>query len=95
MFTMKEKGMLTDGYFAVIREDEKFIEVKSQNTGHYWMIYKKEIHSGKPIILYHKHAAGVKYYHKQREILSVSKAVESIKSHDKYVLSHNEIFNRL
>ena len=88
MFTMKEKGLLTDGYFTVIREDEKFIEVKSKNTGHYWMIYKKTDHSGKPVTLYHKHTARTKYYHKQRETLSVSKAVESIMMHDKYILDN-------
>ena len=34
MFTRKEKNMLFDPYFEVIRETEQFIEVRSVNTGH-------------------------------------------------------------
>ena len=41
MFTNSEKKLLGGGYFIIIREEEKFIEVKSRNTGHCWMIFKK------------------------------------------------------
>ena len=34
MFTRKEKNMLFDPYFEVIRETEQFIEVRSVNTGY-------------------------------------------------------------
>ena len=40
MFTRKEKNMLYDPYFEVIRETEQFIEVRSVNTGHCWSVFK-------------------------------------------------------
>ena len=40
MFTRKEKNMLYDPYFEVIRETEQFIEVRSANTGHCWSVFK-------------------------------------------------------
>ena len=43
MFTRKEKNMLYDPYFEVIRETEQFIEVRSANTGHCWSVFKKFI----------------------------------------------------
>ena len=41
MFTRKEKNMLFDPYFEVIRETEQFIEVRSVNTGHCWSIFQE------------------------------------------------------
>ena len=41
MFTQSEKRLLGDRYFTIIREEENFIEVRSENTKHYWMIFKK------------------------------------------------------
>lgn len=40
MFTRKEKNILYDPYFEVIRETEQFIEVRSANTGHCWSVFK-------------------------------------------------------
>ena len=62
MFTKKEKQMLGGGYFTIIREEEKFIEVRSNNTKHQWIIFKKSIDSNKPVTLFHKHTADTKYY---------------------------------
>ena len=41
MFSTSEKRQLGDEYFIIIREEERYIEVKSKNTGHCWMIFKK------------------------------------------------------
>ena len=41
MFTNYEKKLLGDDYFTIIREEEKFIELKSKNTGHCWLIFKQ------------------------------------------------------
>lgn len=57
MFTRREKQMLGGGYFTIIREDERFIEVRSNNTKHQWIIFKKSFDSNKPVTLYHKHTA--------------------------------------
>lgn len=49
------------------------------------MIFKNT-YSGKPITLYHKHSADMEYYHRHYETYTVAMAVNSIKSHDEYVL---------
>lgn len=86
MFTGREKRLIDDGYFNIIREEEKFIELISNNTKHQWIIFKNSVESDKHVALYHKHTANTKYYHKHWETWSVAKAVESIKSHDKFVI---------
>lgn len=67
-----------------------FIEVRSENTEHYWIIFKKTYDRDKPIVLYHKHTANDKWYHKHWKCYSVRSAVAGIKSHDKYVLKGKE-----
>ena len=62
VFTRKEKGLLYDPYFAVIRETEQFIEVRSLNTGHCWNVFKNTIEAGKKVTLYHKHKQSDPYY---------------------------------
>ena len=88
MFTNSEKKLLGGGYFTIIREEEKFIEVKSRNTGHCWMIFKKTYDQDKPVVLYHKHGKTDAWYHEHWKTCTVKKAVASIKSHDGYVLKY-------
>ena len=64
MFSRNEKSILSDNYFLIVREEEKFIEIMSKNTGHCWIIYKKSGVADKPIDLYHKHTKATQYYHK-------------------------------
>ncbi len=40
MFSRTEKRFIGAQYFEIIRETEDFIEVKSQNTKHCWIIQK-------------------------------------------------------
>lgn len=86
MFTRKEERMFHDGYFSVIRETELFVEVRSENTGHYWNVFKNSLEASKRVTLYHKHKATDKYYHRHRECRTVQEAIEQIKSHDHYIL---------
>lgn len=41
LFTNKEMRLLGDDYFTVIREEENYIELRSNNTFHQWIIFKK------------------------------------------------------
>ena len=86
MFNNVDKRLLGPPYFERIRQEEQFIEVKSINTQHCWMIFKKISLSDCPVVLYHKHHQNDKYYHKQNENYNVKRAVMTIKSHDAYVL---------
>ena len=74
------------GYFTIIRIEENYIEMVSNNTRHQWIIFKRSIDSNKPVTLYHKHTADTKYYHKHWETWTVAMVVESIKNHDTYVI---------
>ncbi len=91
MFTRKEVNMLHDPYFRVIREGEQFVEVQSVNTGHCWNIYKHQLEKEYKVTLYHKHKRTDEYYHEHRKCRSVIKAIEEIKSHDKYVLEQERL----
>ena len=50
MFSRNEKSILSDNYFLIVREEEKFIEIMSKNTGHCWIIYKKSGVVSTPLI---------------------------------------------
>ena len=90
MFTRKEKNMLFDPYFEVIRETEQFIEVRSVNTGHCWSVFKNIYNAPRKITLYHKHKESDRYFHQHRVYRTVVDAVSEIKSHDKYVLEEKK-----
>ena len=86
MFTKKEKRMIGEEYFTIIRETERYIEFLSKNTRHCWIICKSQDGTGKPVMIYHKHSRETEYYHRHWKTWGVVKAVESIKQHDRYVL---------
>lgn len=88
MFTKTEKRCLSGGYFAIIREDPKFIEVESKCTSHRWMIFKKTYDPNMPVVLYHKHSKDEEWYHEQCRNWTVRDAVRVIKQHDSYVVTH-------
>ena len=88
IFTNKDRKLLREPYFVFLREGERFIEVKSKNTQHCWMIFKKVSPSDRPVTLYHKHHQSDPYYHKHYETRTVNGAVRDIKSHDEYVIKH-------
>ena len=90
LFSKKEMSMFRDKYFKIIREEGKYVEVMSVNTGHCWIVFKKTYEGGKPITLYHKHTMKTEYYHLHWETYTVESAIKSIKGHDKYILSHGE-----
>lgn len=90
MFTRREKQLIEDGYFTIIRNEDKYIEVRSKNTRHQWIIYKNSFDSNKPVTLYHKHRADVEYYHRHWETWTVELAVKSIKNHDNYVMNNGK-----
>jgi hypothetical protein len=88
MFTQPEKRLINLSYFSLIRSNDNFIEVRSKNTGHYWII-KKSIYQFKyPISLYHKHRTNDVYYHLHKRFFSVKASLDEIYEHDDYVLGH-------
>lgn len=82
MFTSKDIRLCSNSYFNIIKICETFIELQSKNTGHYWIIQK----CNKVIQLHHKHNCTDPYYHKQKKVFTVEKAIVAIMSHDTYVL---------
>lgn len=88
MFTNKERRMLGEPYFTVLREQDNHICIMSKCTKHCWIITKKSaLDNTWPITIYHKHKLKDPYYHEHWHTYSVGKAVDSIKSHDDYVLA--------
>lgn len=87
MFTSNEIRQLTAPYFHLIRETDEFMEVKSKNTGHCWIVKKIPGY----VMLYHKHRQKDPYYHKHRKVFTVALAVSEIKSHDDYEIRNSRI----
>lgn len=75
MFTNKEMKLLGDGYFTIIRTEERFVEVLSNNTSHQWMIFKKLSAADKPVTLYHKHqqtsVLGIRFVFLRKKLMMV------------------------
>lgn len=86
MFTKKEKRLVGNGCFTIIRETERYIEFLSNNTKQCWIICKSPDGTNKFVMIYHKHNRKTEYYQKHWKTRSVVKAVVSIKQHDRYVL---------
>lgn len=82
MFTSKDIRLCSDSYFSIIKLCDTFIELKSNNTGHYWIIQK----NNGSVQLHHKHNSTDPYYHKQKKVFTVAKAIDAIMSHDTYIL---------
>lgn len=85
MFTRKERALFRDPYFRVIREEEQFVELQSENTKHCWNVFKNQFEQSRKVKIYHKHKESDKYYHDHKLCRTVAEAVEQIKSHDQYV----------
>ncbi len=94
MFTRKETIQFLDRYFHILRIEPKFIEVKSVNSGHHWMVFKKELDQEQPYVLYHKHGATDPWYHEHKRSWTVAALVGEIKRHDGYVAKHPDYLKR-
>ncbi len=87
MFTKKEKRLIKERYFTIIRETNRYIEFLSNGTRHCWIICKNLNGTDNTIMIYHKHRRKTEHYHRHWKTWSVESAVKSIRQHDKYVLS--------
>lgn len=86
MFSRYERRLIDRKYFVIIQEADDYIEIKSRNTKHCWIIHKHKFDDKKKIYLYHKHTIKEKYYHQHYMTYTVKQAVNNIKEHDKYIL---------
>ena len=88
MFTKKQLSFLeqSDNY-QVIRITDDYIEFRSRNTWHCWIIKKEpdSVRRKYPYTVYHKHKS-TDYCHRHWQSYSVEKCVESIADHDNYVM---------
>ena len=88
MFFRKERNMLSDGYFTILREIDNFIILQSKNTKHCWLIQKMptEYDGWDRIKVGHKHSLKTAHFHDHAKARNVECAVKMIKDHDDYVL---------
>ena len=86
MYTKKEKRMIREVCFIVIRETERYIEFLSNSTKHCWIICKNQDSTDRLIINYHKYSQKTGYCHRHWKTWCMASAVESIKQYDRYAL---------
>lgn len=87
MFTKKQLSFLNNSNYQLIRITDDYVEFRSRNTCHCWII-KKEPASFElryPYTIYHKHKL-TDYYHRHWQSDSVEKCAQSIEEHDNYVM---------
>ncbi len=87
MITNRDIHFINLGYFEILRRTDDYIEIMSKNTRHCWIIHKHKFNDNMKVYLYHKHKQKQPYYHRHWQTYSVKRAVESIISHDNYVIS--------
>lgn len=86
MFTQKERTLLNDSYFRLIRQSDDFYEIQSRCTRHCWIIQKPYSYGQYPVRIYHKHNKGTLYYHEHGYACTIRSAIRQIKCHDRYQL---------
>lgn len=88
MFYTKERNLLSDGYFTILREIDNCIIVRSNNTGHCWLLQKMpaEVIGWARIKIGHKHTIKTAHFHDHAKARNVECAIKMIKDHDDYVL---------
>ena len=57
VYIMNKYKAISRSYYDIIRVTDNYIEIKSKNTKHMWIISKPMPYiENKPIIIYHKHS---------------------------------------
>lgn len=95
MFTKKQLSFLNNSNYQLIRITDDYVEFRSRNTWHCWII-KREPESFRlryPYIIYHKHKLS-DCYHRHWQSYSIEKCAESIKNHDDYVMRVEPMLKR-
>ena len=87
MFTKSELSLFQSDYFSLFKYENKTIEVRSQNTGHWWQIYRMDMPITTMIVVKHRYP-GVKKYHMQFHVHTAAKACRMIMDHDFYILKN-------
>ena len=91
MFFKNELSLLCNPYFVLLRKTDKFIEVRSVNTGHCWILQRTSYTKDLSVVIHHKHSITDSYYHIHGQAKTVDLSVRVIKKHDNYVLRRREV----
>lgn len=86
MFSKSELSLFQSDYFSHFKYENEIIEVRSQNTGHWWLISRMDMPISTMIVVKHRYP-GVKKYHKQCHVHTVAKAYRMIIGHDTFILA--------
>lgn len=86
MSTNEEMHLLhQQDYFTIISVRPDRYEIKSNNTGHYWLLCKRNEGKLRFVSLYHKHHSEDKY-HYQTDCPNILESVIYIADHDEFQL---------
>ncbi len=85
MFSNQELPLFKSSYFSHYSYENNIIVVKSNNTGHWWKIFRMDMPRATMIVVKHRYP-GAKKYHMQFHVHTVSKACRMIMDHDFYIL---------
>lgn len=86
MYTQQELDSIDKKYFAVIVADQYDVTLMSLNTRHMWQLHNVELPDGEVTVVFHKHHASDPYHTHSRS-RTLGRAIQDIKSHDKFQLN--------
>ncbi|SFH76347.1 hypothetical protein SAMN04487830_107114 [Pseudobutyrivibrio sp. OR37] len=75
---------INKSYFKLIRSNNNYVELQSNNTKHYWII---NAYSNRVEIL-HRHSERYEYHKERWRPTSIDNAVKLIISHDIFQMNH-------
>ena len=99
MFTKKEMLLFEElkqtQNYQILRITEDYCEFRSRSTWHCWIIKKEPACLGLkyPYTIYHKHKPS-DYYHRHWQSFSFERCINSIESHDDYVLRTEKLLEK-
>ena len=90
MFAIGEIAAFTAGSFSIIEINDHKIELKSNDTGRFWLVQKFENSDYPPVVLYHKHSYKEEYhvhfvYDQDNALLAYSEIMQ----HEKYIMKRD------
>lgn len=94
MITNHEISLIEENSnYQIIRITGNYIEFRSRNTWHCWIIALDNVSQMYPYSIYHKHKLSHDY-HRHWQSYSFEKCLKSIQDHDDYVLKVNPVINK-
>jgi hypothetical protein len=96
MFDIAEESVFKYGPFEILDHQDDYIKLKSDMTGHLWVIKKFYEDGYPPMVLYHSHQKHLDYHvHCVYDSDNALLCYKEITSHDKLITKRRDLRNKV